>query len=271
MRRLVLSLALLTLSSACATRDVLLVAEPRGAWLQVDGTNIGRAPTRHVFDFSDKPAFSVSGYAPGYFRADTTVTRESLATSELRVVLVEDPSWRATTTTDATNAWLRVQVNPDLAPDRVWQKLVDAVTDRYAGVEQLDPLSGYLRSAPAVRRFRGPDGDFKIRTRFLSAIASKEPFVIKVKIECERSEREGDWQPHARPFKEDATLLEEIQSRVGLGASAPAARMPSVPYPPVTPGLESAPGSRGAPAFCGACGARIPADARFCPACGKAQ
>jgi hypothetical protein len=273
MRTLVAVLALLALAPACRTRDVLVVTEPRAAYVQVDGTTVGKSPRRHVFDFGDKPAYTVTAFAPGHFRADTVVTEQSLATSELRLVLVEDPSWRLTTTTDATNAWLRVQVNPDLPADHAWQKLVDALTDRYAGLEQLDASSGYVRTAPAVRRFKGPDGDFKIRTRFVSAIASKQPLVFKLKIECERSEREGDWQSFSRPFKEDGTLLEELASRLGLGAaSKPAApATPPSPFPPVTSGTDAAPGSQAAPAFCGACGGRLAPEARFCHACGKAQ
>lgn len=248
---------LLVLTSACATRAVLITAEPHAAFIQIDGTTLGRAPRRWVFDFAEKPTFTVSATAPGYFRAETTVTKDSLDAREIKLVLVEDPSWRATTASDAANAWVRLSCSADLPPDQVWQKLVDALTDRFASLEQIDATSGYLRTAPFQRRFRGPDGDFKIRTRVVSALASRQPLVYKLKIECERAENEGDWQAWNRPFKEDAALLEELQGRLASGAPVRGRGMTS----------SSAP----ATIFCPACGARIPASTRFCPDCGKQQ
>ncbi|HZU99915.1 MAG TPA: zinc-ribbon domain-containing protein [Planctomycetota bacterium] len=250
--------------AGCATHDVLVTSEPRGAFVQVDGTNIGKTPRRVVFDFSERPVSTVTATLPGYFRSDVTVTEGSLKTGELHLVLMEDASWRATTTSEAANAWLRIQ--SDLTPDQGWQKLVDALTERYGCLEQLDATSGYARTAPLIRSFKSPEGDFKIRTRVVTAVASQRPFVYKLKIECDRSEREGEWVAWGRPFKEDAQLVEELQSRLGR---APAARALTFP----TTGAEEdlAPGSRGAGVFCTGCGAKISRDARFCPACGKAQ
>lgn len=251
-------LLILLACSACATRDVLVTSEPRGAFVQVDGSNVGHAPLRHVFDFSEKTTFTVSALSAGYLRAETTVTKESLDGRELHLVLMEDPSWRATTTTDATNAWLRVQVNADMGLDAAWQRIVDALTERYGALEQLDPISGYLRTAATVRRFRGPDGEFKIRTRLVGVVASRQPLVLKLKLECDRSERDGDWQAWTRPFKEDASLIEELQNRLGAGIGARRFVAPAVtaPAPAVT---------------CQGCGEKLPANARFCPSCGRAQ
>jgi hypothetical protein len=190
---------------------------------------------------------------------------------------MEDPSWRVTTTTDATNAWFRLQVSRDLTAELAWQKLVDALTDRYACMEQLDPSSGYARSAPIVRRFRGPDGEFRIRTRVLSAIAARQPLVYKVKIQCDRQDRDGDWQSWNRPFKEDGSLLEELQSRLGFagpasGRPAVVADEPLSEFPSSASGGDVTPAAAHAShAFCGACGARLEPGAHFCSACGKAQ
>ena len=136
-----------------------------------------------------------------------------------------------TTTSEAANNWLRVQVEPSLAPDAVWQKLVDSVTGDYSSLEMLDAASGYMRSVYNIRRFGQPGSgaEFVVRTRFICTISSKSPLVYKMKIESEWSapQRVGglfapqqsvqsDWLPYDRVFKPDAQLVEELQSRLGV-------------------------------------------------------
>lgn len=123
-----------------------------------------------------------------------------------------------TTTSDAANNWLRVQVDPSLSPDVVWQKLMDSVTEDYPSLEMIDVASGYIRTVYTIRRFGqvGAKDEFQIRTRFVCTIASKTPLVYKIKIESEMSTPSQDWTPYDRIFKQDAQLCEELQSRLGV-------------------------------------------------------
>jgi len=125
---------------------------------------------------------------------------------------------QVTTTSDAANNWLRVQVDPSLAPDVVWQKLVDSVTGCYPSLEMIDAASGYMRSVYNIRKFGAPGSasEFEIRTRFICTISSKEPLVYKMKIESDWSTPQQDWTPYERVFKQDAELVEELQSRLGV-------------------------------------------------------
>jgi hypothetical protein len=139
---------------------------------------------------------------------------------------------QVTTTSDAANNWLRVQVEPSLAPDVVWQKLVDSVTGCYPSLEMVDATSGYMRSVYNIKRFGQPgSGDqFTVRTRFICSISSKSPLVYKMKIESEWSAPlqvnrglfapqevvQQDWASYDRVFKPDAQLIEELQSRLGV-------------------------------------------------------
>ena len=100
--------------------------------------------------------------------------------------------------------------------DLVWQKLVDSVTSRYPSLEMIDNASGYMRSVYAVRKFKNPRSEFQVRTRFICSISSKDPLVYKLKIESETADVRQDWSPYSRVFKEDAQLVEELQSRLGV-------------------------------------------------------
>jgi ATP-dependent phosphoenolpyruvate carboxykinase len=107
-------------------------------------------------------------------------------------------------------------VDPSLSPEVVWQKVVDSVTSRYPSLEMLDAASGYMRSVYVNQKFKGPDGDYQVRTRFICSISSKTPLVYKMKIESEMSSAHQDWLPYDRVFKEDGQLIEEIQGRLGV-------------------------------------------------------
>jgi hypothetical protein len=131
----------------------------------------------------------------------------------------QNPVWQETTTSRATNTWLRVQIDPAISQDASWQKIVDAVTTGYDSLEQLDPLSGYLRSTAQQRRWDFGDrrGPFFVRTQFLGSLSSKEPLIYKMKIKAEsRWGTIGDWQPYERVFGKDSDLIEELSNRLGL-------------------------------------------------------
>jgi len=130
----------------------------------------------------------------------------------------KDAALEVTTTSDAANNWLRVQVDPTLAPDVAWQKLVDSVTGCYPSLEMIDSASGYVRSVYTIRTFGKPGspGAFIVRTRFICSISSKSPLVYKLKIDSEWSTPQQDWAPYDRVFKQDAQLVEELQNRLGV-------------------------------------------------------
>jgi hypothetical protein len=267
---------LVAFAAGCSSpKTALIVSEPTGAFIQVDGNNVGRAPVEATFNFGRSGISVVSASMVGYFRAETRVTRDTFE-KQIPIALMADESWRATTTSEATNSWLRIQINPTLQPDAVWQKIVDSITNRYSSIEQTDVQSGYLRSTAMVRRFPSPHGEFRIRTRFLCSISSREPLVYKLKVEADRADHGDEWGPYSRIFKEDATLIEELQNRLGLNnAKAPSTSAEASTKPKTDE--KAAANANGSPdpstvwppteAAC-ACGARVRADAKFCSQCG---
>lgn len=214
-----MSLALCLAAVGCATaQKINFSSDPEGAFVQVDGQNVGTAPVSYTLDFARKMVYNVTATKAGFFSETVMLTPESpeVGRGDLRLVLMEDEAWKVTTTSEATNAWLRIQVDAKLAHETVWQKLVDSVTGAYSSLEQLDNASGYMRSIATMRKFKGPRGEFRVRTRFIGSIASKEPLVYKLKIEAEVTDSQGDWVPYSRVFKTDAALIDELQSRLGM-------------------------------------------------------
>jgi len=211
-------LAAALLTACSSVNSLTITSEPTGAMIQVDKNNLGETPISTRLDFSQNKQYVVTAMKAGYFPEERLLNEKSdpVKAGALRLVLAEDEAWKVTTTSEATNNWLRIQVDSRLAETDVWQKLVDSVTSRYTSLEQLDNLSGYMRTIYQIRRFRGPRAEFRVRTRFLCAIASKMPLVYKFRIEAEVSDPRGDWLPYTRVFKEDAALIEELQNRLGL-------------------------------------------------------
>jgi short-subunit dehydrogenase involved in D-alanine esterification of teichoic acids len=122
-----------------------------------------------------------------------------------------------------------VQVDPSLAPDIVWQKLVDSVTSRYSSLEMVDAASGYMRSVYVIKKFPHSEGTRLVRTRFICSISSKTPLVYKMKIESETiivktevglarlsDPQQQDWDAYPRIFKEDQQLIDEITGRLSV-------------------------------------------------------
>lgn len=218
LRGLLMAAWLLSLSACASVTELFVTSDPTGAMIQVDNRNVGEAPVLTRLDFDRKKEYLVTAVKPGYFTEEELVGEDSAAADEkkLRFVLMEDEAWKVTTTSEATNAWLRFQVDPKFAEPDVWQKLVDSVTSRYSSLEQMDAASGYMRTVSQVRRFRSPSGEFRVRTRFLCSMSSRSPLVYKFRIEAERSDPSGDWIPYERVFKEDAALIEELSNRLGV-------------------------------------------------------
>lgn len=218
LRTVVCALWAVIAGSGCATQPTTVTTDPGGAFISVDGTGVGTAPLKYKFDFDKQQAYQVTASKPGFFDSGITLTSNGAGINDgvLALALKPDESYSETTTTEATNRWVRIQVGDSMKQDDVWQKLVDSVTGRYSSIEQMDNASGYLRSVPISRSFKNPTtGDFSIRTQFLGAISSRSPLVYKVKILAERSTADGRWVPFDRVFKGDSELLDELQTRLG--------------------------------------------------------
>ena len=216
--RLFLPAILLLLIGCSSTRNVTITSEPAGAMIQVNGRNVGSSPVEVPVDKNQSPIIVIRAVKQGYLPEQITLKAESRDWTEghLNVVLMEDEAYRVTTTSDATNNWLRVQVDATLDPDGAWQRLVDSVTSRYTSLEQLDDRSGYLRTIYERRRFSGKDRGFEVRTRFISSLSQRNPLVYKFRIEAETTDSRGEWVPYDRVFKEDAALIEELTNRLGV-------------------------------------------------------
>mgnify|MGYP001175619478 CR=1 FL=1 len=206
----------------CATQPTTVTTDPAGAFVAVDGTGAGTSPLKYTFDFGKQQAYQVTASKPGFFDSTITLTSNGSGINNgvLPLALKADESFTQTTTAEAANRWVRIQVADSMKQDDVWQKLVDAVTSRYSSIEQMDNTSGYMRSVPIARTFKHPtSGDFSIRTQFLGAVSSRSPLVYKVKIVAERSTADGHWVSFDRVFKGDAELLDELQTRLGAAAA----------------------------------------------------
>jgi hypothetical protein len=216
--------------TGCET-DTAIVSKPGGATVAIDGANIGTTPVRYKFDFSRTPTSVVTAAKEGYENYQLAVDSKSpaLRNGALTLVLHEDEAYKVTTTSDAANNWLRVQVDPSLAPDLVWQKLVDSVTSRYSSLEMVDAASGYMRSVYIIKKFPHSEGYRWVRTRFICSISSKTPLVYKLKIESESfvakndagaaritDPQQQDWELYPRIFKEDQQLIDEITGRLSV-------------------------------------------------------
>lgn len=200
--------------AGCAVPETSIVSKPAGATVAINGVTMGTTPIPHRFDFKQTPTSIVVASKTGYLNEELILTKESpgIQDNQLNIVLAEDEAYKVTTMSDAGNNWLRVPVDPSLPPDVVWQKIVDSVTSSYPSLEMIDAVSGYMRSVYSIRRFKGPNGDIQVRTRFICSISSKTPLVYKIKIESEMSVPHQNWASYDRVFKEDAQLIEEIQA-----------------------------------------------------------
>ena len=210
---------LLLITTGCqTTRTLQVMADPSDAFISVNGKNLGKAP--QVYQLESGRAVSVTASKEGFFDEVVTLLpgNPALRSGIVTLALNEDPIWRETTTSRATNVWLRVQINESLNERDTWQRIVDSVTSTYDSLEQLDPQSGYIRSTTRQKNWNlGQNGNYMIRTQLIGSIANKNPLIYKFKIKAEFSEgRANDWRPYERVFSEDAEMIEEITNRLGI-------------------------------------------------------
>ena len=197
----------------------MIYTDPDGAYVMVNNKDLGDAPQQ--YQYSNGASFRVLASKDGYFdsKADFYADSPELRDGVIHMSLRENPVWRATTTSRATNVWLRVQINEKFSESDVWQRVIDSVTSAYDSLEQLDPSSGYIRSTERQRTWDlgGKQGRYTVRTQVIGSIASAKPLIYKFKLKSEYSTGGADdWQPYGRVFHEDAEMIEELTNRLGL-------------------------------------------------------
>ena len=205
--------------AGCQTAPTQIVSEPSEAVITVNGNNLGNSPVSYLFDFGREPSIEVQAVKTGYFTEQALLTgsdNSKIKDGRLLLRLDEDESYLATTTSEATNSWLRIQADAGLDKEAVWQRIVDAVTSRYPGMEMMDVVSGYVRSVYSNRKFKSRRGDFEVRTRFVGTIANRDPLTYKLRLDSDIRANAEDWRPFSRVFREDQQMVEEIQSRLGM-------------------------------------------------------
>jgi PEGA domain len=212
------SLWMILAAVGCSVNPTAVTTDPSGAFVSVNNVGAGTSPLNYTFDFGKQPVYEVKASKPGYF--DSTISLNSsgvgITNGVLSLALQQDDAYNVTTTTDATNRWLRVEISPKITQADAWQKIVDTVTDRFPSIEQMDPSSGYLRSVTISHTFKHPEfGEHTIRTQFTGTISSRDPLVYKMMIVAQESTTAGSWVAYDRVFKEDAQMIEELQSRLG--------------------------------------------------------
>src|SRR5690242_1339880 len=129
--------ALLLLSVGCTSKTMMISSNPEGATVLVNGATIGATPVKHTFDYAAHTYYDVTVRKPGYLdmSAQLIADTELAGRDTLSFDLPQDPSWQETTTSQAANQWLRVQVAERITREVMWQTLVDAVSSRYSNIE----------------------------------------------------------------------------------------------------------------------------------------
>lgn len=204
-------------------KSALITSEPGQARVEIEGIEVGLTPVEFGFDFKDRSRRHVVKLSkPGYFDTAVPVTEKSegIQSGVVKVVLQENPAWRVTSESEATNRWLRIAIDPRIQYLSAWQRIIDSVTSVYDSLEQLDQQSGYLRSSPQIREFpKGPDGPFLVRTQFIGSISTQDPLTYKIKLVAQtrgKHESSEAWAEFDRVFAQDAQLVEELQNRMGI-------------------------------------------------------
>ena len=208
-------------------RQVTIMTVPPGAEITVNETYKGKAPVQIAIEQErrvDEEGFTtliekqytITAQKEGFFLEEQTVSNSRLSAyinKPLTIKLNSSPIWSGTTDSILPNQWHYILVNQYLNPRKTWQRLVDTVTKRFAGIAQLDPESGYIESRKKEKTFHTVRGRFRLRSRFLAAIEQQKPLKYKMKIISEWSVNDVEWNQYPRVFKEDAMLIEEIRDR----------------------------------------------------------
>jgi hypothetical protein len=220
MKRIIAGTIIGIFLGACATPptpNMMISTEPAGAELYVNDVLVGTSPKKYQFNFEALPEYLVVAKKEGYFTETMEVDQLVLeaAQSNVTLRLAESPMWQATTTSRATNDWLMVIVNPEISRSEIWQRMIDAVTKRFPELEEFDVNSGYIKSVLKGRRFPTPRGEFRLRSRFVAAVANEDPLTYKITIISQWTDKGVAWHSYNRVFHEDSQLINELVDRFG--------------------------------------------------------
>ena len=208
------------LASGCAgPSQVAITSDPENAFVKVDGVNIGRTPITYAFNFKQKIQYDIEASREGFEPEKIRVLKDSPAirSGEVNIVLKEDPRYKITAFSEATNTWRRIAIDKGFSAEEVWQRVVDSVTSVYDGLEQLDNSSGYIRSVKKMRAVGSGRNRVLIRTQFIGSFSGTNPLTYKYKIRSDTRKElqsEESWVPYERVFKNDAELSEELDTRL---------------------------------------------------------
>jgi hypothetical protein len=206
-------------AAGCASDEKMIISDPAGAAVSINGQPAGITPLKYTFDFSRRSKYEVAVTMDGYIGVDRVIYSETPVAdeSQLRYELEQDPAWAETAVSDAANQWQQINISPDYNKQTMWPAIVQSVTARYSGIELMDPSSCYIRTLPNVKTYKTSTGeDNSLRTYLVGSMYSASPLIYQVKIVSERTDGSGNWVPWQRVFREDAELIEELQQRLGI-------------------------------------------------------
>ncbi|MDJ0958940.1 MAG: PEGA domain-containing protein [Arenicellales bacterium] len=218
-RLLVLVVVLLTgCATPVPTPETQITTTPEEASINIDGQDLGTSPVSFLLDFTTNDEYALVAKKEGYFTESKTITSASVTGDPptLHIQLQASPMWQATTVSPATNEWMSLIVNPEIGDAEIWQRMVDATTKRFPELEEFDYNSGYIKSVLKGKRFDTPRGEFRLRSRFIAAVASEDPLTYKIKLISEWTDKGIQWYPYNRVFVEDSLLIKELIDRFGV-------------------------------------------------------
>ncbi len=211
-------LGVLVLAGCSTVRNVSIDSKPQGCDIYVDGTNIGKTPLTHPFDFPNKTVrYRVSARMDGYVEDFVELSKIYLDARNrgdtLTIEVKEDETWTGTVPSEMANNWVQVEVNPRLDQPQAWQRLVDTLTKYYPSLQTQDPTGGYISSEDKKQQFRKGIEVTEVKNQFFSTIASKKPLIFKFKVQAQVRDK-GKWLDLPRIFKQDGPLLDDLKTRL---------------------------------------------------------
>jgi hypothetical protein len=216
---LALGVSVVLAGAGCSTtRMVAIDSKPQGADVFVDGTNIGKTPLVHEFDFPNKTVrYRVSAKMDGYVEDYVELSKLYLDARNrgdtLTIEVKEDETWTGTVPSPLANNWVQVEVNPRLDQPQAWQRLVDTLTKYYPSLPTQEPQGGYIASEDKKLQFRRGIEVTDVKNQFFSTIASKKPLIFKFKVQSQVRDQ-GKWIDLPRIFKQDGPLLDDLKARL---------------------------------------------------------
>jgi hypothetical protein len=215
-------LLLLALMSINGCDWAAISTEPEHAKLTLSNQSLGEAPIQHQdLNFGQDEKQELVASQDGYFDEHKTLTSKlpEVQAHAVHLKLIRKEAEDATVVSDVakSNTWVNMQVSSQFTPEQTWQKVVDAATNRYGAVQQMNETAGYLRSEWFSKTFPHPTHtNMTVRTQLVTNIVSRDPLVYEVMIRSELgySDAPEKWEPYPRVYKEDEQLVKDLLNRL---------------------------------------------------------